>query len=125
MAETRKILEFDTAGDPVTGRIWNRITPEKIARCLEECIGLRVSATTVHRLLRQLQYSLKGNKKNLSCGFHPDRDQQFLIIQQLREQFMAAGDPIISVDTKKEGVDRAFQELRTNLVPQSQVCQGS
>jgi hypothetical protein len=109
MAEIRKILEFDTAGDPVTGRIWTRMTPEKIARCLEECIGLSVSATTVHRLLTQLQYSLKGNKKSLSCGFHPDRDQQFLIIQQLREQFMAAGDPIISVDTKKKELIGLFK----------------
>ena len=84
MEEIRKILEFDTAGDPMTGRKWTRMTPEKIARCLEECIGLSISATTVHRILTRLQYSLKGNKKSLSCGFHPDRDQQFMIIQQLR-----------------------------------------
>jgi len=86
----------------MTGRKWTRMTPEKIANCLEESIGLSISATTVHRLLTQLHYSLKGNSKSLSCGFHPDRDQQFTIIQHLREQFMTAGDPIISVDTKKK-----------------------
>ena len=72
-------------------------------------MGLSVSATTVHRILTQLQYSLKGNKKSLSCGFHPDRDQQFTIIQHFREQFMAAGDPIISVDTKKKELIGLFK----------------
>jgi len=86
----------------MTGRKWTRMTPKKIADCLEEYMGLGISATTVHRILTQLQYSLKGNSKTLSCGFHPDRDKQFNIIQHLRGQFMAAGDPIISVDTKKK-----------------------
>lgn len=93
----------------MTGRIWTRMTPKKIVHCLEERMGLNVSATTVHRILTQLQYSLKGNKKGLSCGFHPDRDQQFTIIKHLREQFMAAGDPIISVDTKKKELIGLFK----------------
>ena len=93
----------------MTGRKWTRMTPKKIANCLEECIGVNVSATTVHRVLTQLHYSLKGNSKSLSCGPHPDRGKQFDIIQHLREQFRAAGNATISVDTKKKELIGLFK----------------
>ena len=47
-------------------------------------------------------YSLKSNKKCLSAGNSSDRDAQFRMIMDLREEFGQAGDPIISVDTKKK-----------------------
>ena len=78
------------------------MTPEKITHCLQERLGIHVSATTIRRLLTQLDYSLKGNSKTLSAGSHPDRDKQFGIIEHLRGQFSAAGDPVISVDTKEK-----------------------
>jgi len=102
-------LEFDTAGDPITGRKWTRMTPEKIAHCLQDRLGINVSATTIRRLLTQLEYSLKGNRKTLSAGSHPDRDKQFGIIEHFRQQFSAAGDPIISVDTKKKELMGLFK----------------
>ncbi|MFH1009498.1 MAG: ISAzo13 family transposase [Candidatus Latescibacterota bacterium] len=107
--EVRNILEFDTAGDPITGRKWTRMTPEKVAGCLEESLCIRVSATTVRRLLTKLDYSLKGNSKSLSGGSHPDRDKQFGIIQDFREQFSGTGDPIISVDAKKKELIGLFK----------------
>jgi len=85
------------------------MTPEKITHCLQERLGIRVSATTVRRLLTQLDYSLKGNSKTLSTGSHPDRDKQFGIIEHLRGQFSAAGDPVISVDTKKKELIGLFK----------------
>lgn len=102
-------MEFETAGDPMSGRKWTRMTLEKIAVCLEERLGICVSATTICRLLKELKYSLKGNKKSLSSGSHPDRDKQFGIIQRLREQFTTADDPIISVDTKKKELIGLFK----------------
>lgn len=93
----------------MTGRKWSRITPEKIAHCLDERLGIRVSGTTVRRLLAQLDYSLKCNSKTLSAGAHPDRDKQFGIIKHFREQFSATGDPIISVDTKKKELIGLFK----------------
>jgi hypothetical protein len=107
--EIEKILEFDTAGDPTTGRRWTRMTSEKVAHCLRERLCIRVSATTVRRLLIDLEYSLKANSKTLSAGSHPDRDKQFNIIQRFREQFSAAGDPIISVDAKKKELIGSFK----------------
>lgn len=85
------------------------MTPEKITHCLQERLGIRVSATTIRRLLTQLDYSLKGNSKTLSAGSHPDRDKQFGIIEHLRGQFGAAGDPVISVDTKKKELIGLFK----------------
>ncbi len=93
----------------MTGRKWTRMTLEKIANCLEERLGIDISAPTVFRLLTTLQYSLKANKKSLSAGSHPDRNKQFGIIKRRREQFLAAGDPIISVDTKKKELIGQFK----------------
>lgn len=93
----------------MTGRKWTRMTPGKIANCLQGRLDINVSATTVRRILSQLEYSLKGNNKTLSAGYHPDRDKQFGVIEHLREQFSKAGDPIISVDTKKKELIGLFK----------------
>jgi len=93
----------------MSGKKWTRLTPKKIANCLQERLDLRVAPTTVRRLLSQLEYSLKGNCKTLSAGSHPDRDKQFSIIEQQRERFDKAGDPVISVDTKKKELIGLFK----------------
>jgi hypothetical protein len=85
------------------------MTAEKIARCLAGRLRINISATTVRRLMIDLDYSLKGNRKTLSAGSHPDRDLQFGIIKRLREEFRAARDPIISVDAKKKELIGLFK----------------
>lgn len=90
-------------------RKWTHQTAEKVAQCLADGLGIRVSATVVRRLLGELNYSLKSNKKCLSSGNSPDRDTQFGIIKGLREEFSLAGDPIISVDTKKKELIGLFK----------------
>ncbi len=57
---------------------------------------------TVRRLLKELDYSLKANRKEDSGPPHPDRDRQFRYIERMKQLFMAAGHPVISVDTKKK-----------------------
>ena len=109
MTEIENILEFDTAGDPMTGRKWCRMTLEKISACLADCLQIRISATTVHRLLEQLGYSLKTSRKCLSSGSGPERNKQFGIIGELREQFTRRGDPVISIDTKKKELIGLFK----------------
>lgn len=87
---------------------WTHQTAEKVANALAEH-GIRTSATVVRRLLRQMDYSLKSNKKCLSAGNSSDRDSQFRMIMDLREEFGQAGDPIISVDTKKKELIGLFK----------------
>jgi hypothetical protein len=90
-------------------RRWTHLTAEKIAQCLAERLAIKVSAAVVRRLLGDLQYSLKSNKKCLSAGNSPDRDTQFGIIKRLRDDFICAGDPVISVDSKKKELVGLFK----------------
>lgn len=93
-------MDQETAGDPITGLKWTRRTTEKIAVELSS-LGINVSPNTVGRLLKQMGFSLRVNhKKRASSG--PDRDEQFVYIAELREEFAAAGQPIVSVDSKKK-----------------------
>jgi hypothetical protein len=99
MAEIERLLEHDTAGDPMTGLRWMRKTTANVAAQLGK-LGIQVSAGTVARLLRKLKFSLRRNQKKLGTR-HPARDRQFRYINKLRESFRRQGNPIISVDAKK------------------------
>ncbi len=96
-------MEYETAGDPITGLKWTRKTTEKVANELRHG-GIDVTAKTVGRLLRKLKFSLRVNhKKVTNSNVSPDdRNQQFEIIASLREEFANKGNPIISVDAKKK-----------------------
>ena len=64
--------------------------------------GHRVSHQWVRELLHDLGYSLQANRKTREGSDHPDRDAQFAHINATAEAYLAAGDPVISVDTKKK-----------------------
>jgi len=53
-------------------------------------------------LLREEGFSLQGNAKTVEGAQHPDRDAQFRYISEQARAFADAGDPVISVDTKKK-----------------------
>jgi hypothetical protein len=65
-------------------------------------LGLRAGYVTVGRLLKDLDFSLKVNRKRFTGPSHPDRECQFRYIERVKQLFEAAGHPIISVDTKKK-----------------------
>jgi len=60
-------MEYETAGDPVTGLKWTYRTTEKIAVELS-AEGINICAVTVGRILKNLNYSLKTNSKKISGG---------------------------------------------------------
>lgn len=100
------MLKHDVAGDPITGLKWTHKTTEKIAIELK-CSGISVSANTVARLLKQMDFRLRVNHKKVTSGrtksYKPeDRNRQFAYIQEMRELFERNRYPIISVDTKKK-----------------------
>lgn len=64
--------------------------------------GHRVGPKTVARLLKDHDYSLQANTKTIEGRQHPDRDAQFCYINEQVTVFLAAGQPVISVDTKKK-----------------------
>jgi hypothetical protein len=71
-------------------------------RHLQEKLEGQVSHTTIGRLLREMDYSLKVNVKRLTGDPHPDREQQFTYIESQKQAFLQAGWPVISVDSKKK-----------------------
>jgi hypothetical protein len=75
--------------------------------------GVRVSPSTVARLLHHLGYSLRVNHKKLSTDHSPDRNHQFLYLGDLRDRFERRGLPIISVDTKKRELVGHFRNSGT------------
>jgi len=97
-------MEHETAGDPVSGCKWTRKTTLKIAHQLKRA-GIRVSANTVGRLLKNMDFSLRVNIKTLESGLRTppdphDRDLQFRYIRRQVTEYTARGMPVISVDTK-------------------------
>ncbi len=64
--------------------------------------GHPVSPTTVGRLRVDLADSLKANVKRRAGKAHPDRERQFEYIEQHTQAFLAAGWPVLSVDTQQK-----------------------
>src|ERR1041385_639838 len=62
----------------------------------------QISLPVISRLLKQRDYRLRANRKNEEGKSPPQRDQQFVYLQQQRQAFMQAGQPVLSVDTKKK-----------------------
>ena len=72
--------------------------------------GHRASHTTVGKLLHEQDYSPKANRKRYASTRHPDRDRQFRYIARQKRAFLAAGLPVISIDTKKKEWIGNFQQ---------------
>jgi hypothetical protein len=105
-AKIEEILSDEVAGDPMDGTRWTRKTTRSISAALSKH-GIEVCANTVGRLLHEMDFSLKTNRKNIESGFkrkHGDRarrNRQFMVIAAQRRKFETADLPIISVDGKK------------------------
>src|SRR6266508_3987718 len=97
----RRLVGPGTRGDPESPLRWTTKSTEKLAGELASA-GHPVSPDTVGRLLKEDGYSLQGNAKTVEGKQHPDRDGQFRFINEQVREFQAAGQPVISVDTKKK-----------------------
>jgi len=64
--------------------------------------GHLVSKPVISRLLRAQGYRLRANVKQQAGKQHSERDQQFQHLHAQRAAHQAAGQPVISVDTKKK-----------------------
>ena len=70
------------------------------------------SPPTVRRLLDDLHYSRKVNRKQLAlCG--PHRNEQFEYLQAQKQAFIERGWPVIYVDTKKRELIGLFKNAGT------------
>ena len=113
------IVEETTAGDPQSPLRWTSKSTRTIAEELARR-GHSIDAVTVGRCLNDLGYSLQANVKTREGPQHAKRDKQFRYISRLVKAYMKAGDPVISVDTKKKELVGEFGNSGRTWRPQGE-----
>jgi hypothetical protein len=83
-------------------------------------LGFTAGQKLVGRLLKRLGFSLQANSKTREGASHPDRNAQFEHINAAVKAFQAAGEPVISVDTKKKELVGDFKNGGRELRPKGQ-----
>jgi hypothetical protein len=109
----KALLAEQTAGDPDDERVaYTELTPPQIAATVTE-LGTPVSPRTVRDWLEKQGLALHKMEKSLAGGGSPDRDAQFHRIAELKQEFLDAGEPVFSLDTKaKEHLGQLFRQGR-------------
>ena len=108
-----------TRGSPMSPLRWTLKSTRQLARELAGQ-GFKASAELVRRLLHQMGYSLQAPAKQNEGAQHPDRDAQFEYLNRLAGEFLAAGEPVISVDTKKKELIGSYANGGTEPQPAGQ-----
>ena len=101
LLQLKAFVDPETRGDPMSLLVWTTKSTRNLADALTQ-LGHRVSDRTVARMLIDLGFSLQGNTKVLEGNQHADRDAQFRYLHGQVTEHAAAGQPVISVDTKRK-----------------------
>jgi hypothetical protein len=113
------LLQEFTGGDPMrVGVLWTNLSLRELSRRLV-AMGTPASRRTIRRLLRKLKLGRRTARKKKTMGQHPDRNAQFENIGRLRQEYQAAGDPVLSVDTKKKELLGNFHRAGTTYTAQT------
>jgi hypothetical protein len=115
----RSVLEPATMGDPTRPLLWVSKSYAKLADALRG-MGHDVSEGPIPGLVQKLGFSRQSNRKTLDGGHHPDRDAQFEHINGTALKFMAKGEPVLSVDTKKKELVGPYKNPGSDYRPQGQ-----
>jgi Rhodopirellula transposase DDE domain len=99
--DLKSLVEPVTRGDPMQPLLWTTRSLRNLVAALAKK-GHQVCPTVVGDLLRSMGYSLQANSKTREGSKHIDRDAQFQYINTQAKAFLAAHEPVISVDTKKK-----------------------
>lgn len=119
VAALEKLVEPTTRGDPESPLRWTCKSLRTLADELS-LSGHSVSHPKVGDLLRDLGYSLQANRKMLEGTAHPDRNAQFEFINDQTKQRLLAGDPVISVDTKKKELVGPYKNNGRTWLPEGE-----
>ncbi|MGH2459904.1 MAG: ISAzo13 family transposase [Chloroflexota bacterium] len=116
LADLERLVEPLSRGDSESPLRW---TCQSLHRLAEELNrqGHPTSHRMVGDLLRTLGYRLQANPKTWEGGNHPDRNAQFEHLNGTVAAYLAAGDPVISVDTKKKELVGDFKNGGRELRP--------
>jgi hypothetical protein len=113
------LVEPSSRGDPESPLRWTCRSLRELATELVRA-GHEISYRTVGRLLKSMNYSLQSNTKNLEGRQHADRDAQFKYINAQTKKRIKAGDPAISVDTKKKELVGEFKNVGAEYRPKGE-----
>ena len=112
--DLERLVDPATLGDPERPLRWTSKSAANLAVGLRE-LGHELVDRSVLRLLVGIGYTMQANVKTREGADHPDRDAQFQYINDTVASALAANQPVISVDTKKEGAGRRVQGRRARM----------
>jgi len=117
--DLEKLVAPDTRGDPQSPLKWT-VKSTRVLR--DELLKAHhtLSHVKVAELLDGAGYSLQAQRKTKEGADHPDRDEQFGHINERAKKFLHAGDPVISVDTKKKELVGNFKNNGRQWLPQGE-----
>jgi Rhodopirellula transposase DDE domain len=96
-----RLIDPATRGDPESPLRWTSKSLGKLREALV-AMGHEISERTLGKLLKAQGFRLQSNQKTREGSQHPDRDAQFEHINQTVTAALAAGQPVISIDSKKK-----------------------
>jgi transposase len=117
--DLNRLVEPTSRGDPESPLRWTCKSVRKLADELK-AQGHQTSHRMVAELLHDLGYSLQANQKTLEGSEHPDRNAQFEHLNGAVQQQLWAGEPTISVDTKKKELIGPFKNGGRELRPKGE-----
>ena len=110
------LVDPETRGDPESPLRWCSKSLQKIASALVDA-GHQISDRSAGKLLRGIGFRLHANAKTREGTDHPDRDAQFVHINETARAALAAGEPTISVDAKKRELVGDFKAVGREYEP--------
>jgi hypothetical protein len=117
LEDMRRLLEPATMGDPMRPLMWVSKSHAKLAAALRE-MGHKIADSSIPKLLGRLEYRRQVNRKTLEGSHNPDRNAQFEHINAAATATQAAGQPVISIDTKKKELIGTFKNGGSDYRPE-------
>ena len=121
LTDLLRLVEPATLGDPERPLLWVSKSLDKLASALGD-MGHAISPNSVRKLLTELGFSRQANRKTAEGSSHPDRNAQFEHISSKLAAAQAAGEPVVSVDTKKKELVGDFKNGGTDYHPKGDPC---
>lgn len=115
--DLRRLLEPATMGDPMRPLMWVSKSHAKLAAALRD-MGHKIADSSIPKLLGLLQYRRQANRKTLEGSHNPDRNAQFEHINAAVIASQSAGQPVISIDTKKKELLGPYKNGGSDYRPQ-------
>ncbi|MGH8790738.1 MAG: ISAzo13 family transposase [Cupriavidus necator] len=119
VADLLALVDSSSRGDPQSPLRWTCKSLRVLADELK-ARGHAISHVVVGRLLKAQGYSLQANAKVIEGNQSPDRNAQFEHINASVSAALAAGQPVISVDTKKKELVGQFKNGGREWHPQGE-----